>query len=186
MIHAHAISPASDVMARKARLGMLSPKKRVEIKRPRHIFVRPDANQHVLAYRSWLKMYAEGTRPAEFIRLGCQLLGIDAKTILSHFRAAEVVAVRYEMMRMTKARYPKLSTSRLGVLFNKDHTIICRALKTMNIPSRYSPCLTVDQAIEIRRRYIVLQHLGKDIAKDFGVSTSTVYKIGKRQIWRNV
>ena len=154
--------------------------------RPGLIHVRPDANNHVLAWRRWQKMYAQGTMPAEFIRLACEVLGYDRAFVLSHRRTRAAVLARYELIRMTSERYPKFSSPKLGKLFNRDHTVVLYALNKDSRARKNTAKLTPDQVRQIKARARTGKEYLKDIAAEFGVVPSTISNIAHGRVWRGV
>lgn len=55
--------------------------------------------------------------------------GVEAAAILSHMRHARVVQARFDAIAAVKGAYPAVSLSRLGMIFDRDHTSIYHALK---------------------------------------------------------
>ena len=166
------------------RLGMVPAPK--PSRRSVLIHVRPDADHHVLAWHRWQKMYAQGTMPAEFIRLACEVRGYDRSIIMGCRRSRSIVMARYELIRMTAERYPKLSSTKLGKVFNRDHTVVLYALHQDGRARKNTAKLTPDQVRQIKARISSGKEMLKDIAAEFGVVPSTISNIAHGRVWRGV
>lgn len=171
---------------RSARLGLLPPQKPARaVSRPAFVHVGPEADQHVTAYLTWQKMHADGTTPAYFIRLASSILGYSYADVMSH-RRGPVSAMRHHLIRMTSERYPQLSSTRLGELFGRDHTVALSALRRDGRVNKYTAKLSVDEVREIKRRAAAGHERIMDIVASYGIVSSTVSNIISGRTWRGI
>lgn len=145
--------------------------------------LRKDASAHVDAYRAWQKMRAETLNPVRFIKLGCEAHGVPYDVMVSNDKSKSVWAVRKALICMVSQRFPKLSISHIGRLFNRDHSSIVSALGRKG--KGRAPKTTPEQVREIRRRYDEGESPAT-IAADVGVKYPTTIKIARRMLWRSV
>lgn len=122
---------ARDITTRNQRLGKTAKPEPTEREKNKVVFlhVRPDANHHVGAWEAWNRLQEASIRPPEFVRLHCRLAEIDQGLLLRP-RYRRLHVFRRWLVRETHARYPRLSSTQLGHLFNRDHTTILYLLGT--------------------------------------------------------
>lgn len=98
-----------------------------EMNRTIFAYVRPDANEHVAAWKAWQRINDRFTTPADFIKAHCFIAGLPMHEIVGPCLKRHY-AFRVSLLRSVMARYPKLKTPQLGMLFNRHHTSILRML----------------------------------------------------------
>jgi hypothetical protein len=91
---------------------------------PRLVEVKPDADQHVQAWRQWSRLYSLVVMPSEFVRLWCRIEGIDHALLLSPKRTRVLCRARTALAQALVSRYPRLSTTKIGQLLNREHTSV--------------------------------------------------------------
>lgn len=107
------------------------------------------ADAHIRAYEDYLAQLAECPSPSAYVRLRCKVLGIDHSTLISRDRSSDMVAARHMLIREVKARYPNLSTTQIGWLFERDHSLVLYALSA-GTPKPKRPCLPEERIRLIR------------------------------------
>jgi chromosomal replication initiation ATPase DnaA len=63
------------------------------------------------------------------IRVAAAVLDVDPRMLLGERRLPELVAARHLAVFIAKTRWPQISTTRLGQVFQRDHTTIMDALR---------------------------------------------------------
>lgn len=147
------------------------------------LWIRPEPVEHIKAWEAWQTTQNERTRPIEYIKAMCIIHGVPLEKIHKRRGTQYVVSVREAIIQSTASRYPRLSSTKLGQLFRRDHTTILYCLwKIRGKRYQYKSNMTMDKATEIRRRSAAGE-MGKDIAASFGVSGSTVSSIINNKSW---
>lgn len=150
------------------------------------VHVREDANFHVRIYRAWQAKHSDHTLPIDFIRASCFLIGITYDELTKDRRRKEWMRIRRTMIQETAARYPELSSVRLGQLFKRDHTVILTALDRESRAPKHKAKLTLQQARSIKYRCLSRGEMQKDLAKEYGVSRAAICAIATGRTWREI
>lgn len=181
-----ALPTREEIIARDARLHkrpVRSPSP-VARKRPRFVWVRPDCDQHVLAWRAWLAAQELASAPLEFVTASAFLEGLTYEQLCSKGGNRGVIDFKHSLIRKTNERYPHLSSTDLGKLFHRNHTHILYCLGRLATgKSGHSQKLSDDDVRDIRARAATGKERLKDIAKEYGVAPPTVSAIvsGKKR-----
>lgn len=119
----------SDTTGRDHRLGKDAKPGPTERELNRVIFVhrRPDADDHVKMWKAWRRINHPMTTPTEFMKAHCFLAGVSYDEVMAH-RLRRNYAFRVDLLHRVMARYPKLRSMQLGVLFNRHHVSILTML----------------------------------------------------------
>lgn len=188
-VHLRQPTPA-EIVAIRMRLGRFA--KPEPVKKPaKLVWVRPDQNEHVKAWKAWRAISDDYATLDEFIRGACFFAGITEDEVVKHRGNSSSVASRYKVIRAAAARFPGLSSTKLGKRFRKDHTVIlyCLNRRSTGKPKRapkHMAKLNPEQVIEIRRRAATGTEMLKDIAKEYGVVPSTISSIVCGKKWRDL
>lgn len=171
----------AQIIAIQMRLGKnAKPEKPVKHKL---LWIRPEPVEHIKAWEAWQTTQNERTRPMEYIKAMCVINGVTLEQIHRRRGTQYMVSVRDLIIQSTAERYPRLSSTKLGQLFKRDHTSILWCLwKIRSKRYQYKSNMTMDIAIEIRRRSAAGE-MGKDIAASLGISGSTVSSIINNKSW---
>lgn len=113
----------------RSRLGKDAKGGRSERDMNRTIFVhcRPDADEHVKMWKAWRRLNHPMTTPIEFMKAHCFLAGVSYDEVVA-YRLRRNYAFRVDLLHRVMARYPKLRSMQLGVLFNRHHVSILTML----------------------------------------------------------
>lgn len=126
-IHQHPTS--AQIVALNMRFGKVGKGEPVErVKQHLWLHVRPDANQHVLAWEWWQKLQKPNLLAREYIKLRCQIDGVDYDRFMSKCRNRPMALFRRKLIREVKARYPAFSSPKLAQFFNREYTTVLHAL----------------------------------------------------------
>jgi hypothetical protein len=126
-------SSAAEMLDIQRRLGKYAKPEPARRPRPMLVYVRPDASHHVKAWEWWNQLYSPCVHPKDFIHLSCLLAGVEYDRLMSNGCKRELASFRRDLIRKAAAKWPRLSSPKIGLLFNRDHTTILYALgKTMS------------------------------------------------------
>lgn len=173
----------AQIIAIRMRLGKnAKPEKVVKHKL---LWIRPEPVEHLKAWAAWKITQADHLLPMDYIRAMCTIHGVTLEQLHRRNGRRHMVATRQEIILSTADRYPQFSSTKLGQLFKRDHTTILYCLwKGRGKTCRYKSKLTMQDVIEIRRRAATGTEMGKDIAKDFGISAGSLSSIIHNKRWR--
>lgn len=110
-----------------------------------------------------------------FVKDECEKRGYTYDQITARDKSYPVLAVRREVIRVTRDRFPEMSLPQLADLFKRDHTTILHSLgmiegKNLNVSARAKRKATVLK--------LVASGLSvKDVAAEMGISYCTVKSI---------
>lgn len=162
-------------------------------KRDRRILIRRRYDSHVKQFRGWLRLNSEHLSPRNFVRVWCVAYGVDHSEMLSGSRKKSIFLYRKACIIECAIKYPKLSSTALGEIFNRDYTSVLYLLgQTKRSPwerTRDFGCgayaLIVEQVLEIRRRCDAGE-TQSSLASEFGVARATIHRIGNRISWKSI
>jgi hypothetical protein len=170
---------AREVAERNHRLGKDAKPEPIQ-KQRRQIFawVRPDQDEHVKAWWAHHVICDDYALVGDFIKAICFVHGMAEAEVYRARGGMVRVEARYQIIRIVAARYPGLSSTKLGRIFKKDHTVILYCLRRLGDGVSKRPAkLTREQVIDIRARAARGQEMQKDLADIFGVSKSFISAI---------
>jgi hypothetical protein len=127
---------SAEIVAIRMRLGKSPKPKPIKIKKPAFMHVRHDADQHVKAWGWWQELQRPDLMVKNYIRLRCLISGIDHDVFMSRCRNRKIAVFRRILMREVKALHPSYSSTKIGRLFNRDHTTVLHALGTTSKAKR--------------------------------------------------
>ena len=165
---------ALDIAARNHRLGKDGRKPQpAPVRRPLLTWVRPDQNEHVKAWEAHKVICDDYALVRDYLKAVCFQQGMHMDELYRKRGSRERVEARYRIIRLVAARYPKLSSVKLGKLFKCDHTVVLYCLRRLGTGIKpRKALLTVEQVREIRARAATGTEMLKDLADIFGVSRS--------------
>jgi hypothetical protein len=138
--------------------------------------------------RARIKLSDRSLSPMEYLKAWCVANGTTVAEIRSSKDPKGMYPLRREVITSLSERFPDLSTNAIGRLVNRDHSSVRHALGRLQrwpSGSKVAKKLTVEQVIEIRRRFDAGEPFAP-IAACFGIAQSTVSKIGHRKAWRRL
>ncbi len=150
------------------------------------IHVRDDANYHMRAWNAWSSSQREDITPGDFLKAIAFLSGLTIEEIRKDDRSVHMTEIRIELVKAVKAKFPKMSACKLGSLFNRERTTICRILKSKPIEARRHTKLSSLDIPIIRRMYSKGSMNTRVIAEKFGVSHGTISAILRGETDRSV
>jgi hypothetical protein len=168
-----------DIAARNHRLGKDARPQPVEKpKRQFLVWVRPDQDHHVKAWRAHKVIADDYAIVSDYIAAVCFQNDMAESELYRKRGGKHRVEARYRIIRLVAARYPKLSSPKLGKIFRKDHTVILYCLRRLGQGSKPRQAkLTPQQVREIRRRAATGLEMLKDLAAIYLVSPSHISAI---------
>lgn len=209
MIAAIRIPTPEEIKLLRARLQKDGPKVRPRpqialLASPEPIAVVSNSNQprtlrqedeHVRAWWAWKAWRGDEMLIMQYVRACCWMVGTTIEEVRGECRTSDIVAKRHAVIKSTCMRFPEISQSRMGKLFNRDHTVIGWILrcKTKNYrPDRKFSGAKNSQAklteFDIRaiRAVGVVGGPFMPLANQYGVTNQTISDIVNRKTWRHV
>jgi hypothetical protein len=170
---------AQAIAARNHRLGKDCRKQQpAPVKRPMLTWVRPDQNEHVKAWEAHKVTCDDYALVGDYLKAVCFQHGMPMDELYRKRGGRERVEARYRIIRLVAARYPKMSSLRLGKLFQCDHTVILYCLRRLGLGNKpRKALLTVEQVRDIRARAATGREMLKDLADIYRVSRSHISAI---------
>ncbi|MBY3073416.1 hypothetical protein HFO71_24185 [Rhizobium laguerreae] len=119
----------AQIVALNMRLGKNAKAAPTERRKTIFVHVRPDADYHVDAWKAWQCINNPATLPLPFIKAHCRIVGIEYATLLRHRGRGtqKLWPFRKWLMHEVAARYPRLSTPKIGILFDRHWTTVLYA-----------------------------------------------------------
>lgn len=81
-------------------------------------------DDHVKAWRLVKKAKEENWNPARFLRASCEMYEVSIDKIYASYGGTQIAFVRFVTMNRAHAIYPRLSSTRLGEIFQKNHATV--------------------------------------------------------------
>lgn len=93
--------------------------------KPTEKMLRDEPKEHMLDwYRFLANDVATAKSPIAFVKLQCALHGISYEMLISRGGRKKLFEIRKSIAQLTKGRFPKLSSKRIGQLFQRHHVTI--------------------------------------------------------------
>lgn len=81
-------------------------------------------DDHVRAWWLVKKAKEENWSPTRFLRASCEIYGVSIDKIYASYGGTRTAFVRFVTMNRAHAIYPRLSSTRLGEIFQKNHATV--------------------------------------------------------------
>lgn len=116
----------AQIIAIQMRLGKNAKAAPIE-RRKRFVHVRDDADYHVGAWQAWQRICDPMVTPVGFIKAKCRIAGVSYDDLMClQFRRFKWL--RKPLMHEVAERFPRLTCTQIGHLFNRHHTTVLSAL----------------------------------------------------------
>lgn len=149
--------------------------------RPKIVNVAARMARPVLIPANTDKPSVRAKTPLDFIKMKCVDLGSTYDAVTGHDRSVEMVAIRRDVLKATRAKYPKISYTALGKLIGRDGTTVMNALGVLRRKRAGAQKRSERdrKALELYRQGVTIAN----IAETLGISQTTVKEIKTRCEW---
>lgn len=147
---------------------------------------RENADHHVRSFKASTFAHGSNVTPGEFLKAMAFISGFTVEDIRKDDRGVHMTEIRIALVKAVKGKFPKLSAAKIGAIFNRERTSICRTLRSKQVEGRRSTKLSSLDVCRIRHQYAKGKMNSRMLAEKFGVSHGTVSAIIRFDTYRSV